>query len=64
MLPFLDTKVYHSLSRSVFRFVGNPSNLGGNAHTVDEHTAIDGHLGIVRWIWSIVLNADEYDGEQ
>lgn len=54
----------HNLSKSIFRFKGEPGHGGGNAHTVDERASIDGHLGIQRWIATIVQNADAFRGEE
>jgi hypothetical protein len=54
----------HALSRSIFRFKGEPGHGGGNAHTVDERASIDGHLGIISWIATIVQNADAFTGEE
>ncbi|KAH8918661.1 carboxypeptidase s precursor [Atractiella rhizophila] len=60
-----DTKVYWNLSRSIFRFTGSaPTTIPMNAHTVDESASIPSHLSIVKWIHSIVQNADLYDGEE
>ncbi|CDZ98291.1 carboxypeptidase s [Phaffia rhodozyma] len=58
-----DTKVYHSLSNAIYRFKGDGPG-GGNAHTVDEKAPIEGHLGIIRWIHTIIQNADAYNGPQ
>ena len=62
-----DTKVMHGLSKHIYRYMGNPvsTEVGlGNAHTVNEKTSIDAHLKIVEWIFTLVQNADAYDGEQ
>ncbi|KAI5476036.1 Gly-Xaa carboxypeptidase [Pseudohyphozyma bogoriensis] len=42
-----DTKVYHALSKNIYRFSGSGYGASSNAHTVDEKTSIDAHLDTI-----------------
>jgi Gly-Xaa carboxypeptidase len=62
-----DTRYYWDLTKHIFRFgPGYDPNVEpgmGNIHTVDEHTSMVNHIGMVRWFFTFVRNLDEADLE-
>lgn len=59
-----DCKMYYTLTKHVYRFMGaNMANMA-NIHTVDEKFKADEHHRVVDWIHALIQNADAYDGEQ
>lgn len=46
-----DTWRYQGLTDHIYRFTNSLPDSGANAHTVDEHTNLDGHLATVIWYY-------------
>lgn len=48
-----DTKHYLGLTRNVYRYTPAIQGLG-NAHTVNEHVSVDGHIAVVMWYYELL----------
>ncbi|KAJ7065018.1 hypothetical protein C8F01DRAFT_1129159 [Mycena amicta] len=55
-----DTRAFQNLSRAIYRFEPLRGKDKFDIHTVDERIHIDGHLNTIRWIYSLIQNADGY----
>lgn len=50
-----DTWRYQGLTDHIYRFTNSLPNSGANAHTIDEHISLDGHLATVIWYYETLL---------
>ncbi|CAK5284923.1 unnamed protein product [Mycena citricolor] len=55
-----DTRSYVNLTRAIYRFQAVDGSQRYNIHTVDERVHVDGHMNAIRFIHSLIQNADQW----
>jgi len=64
MIGGTDTMFYSNLTKNVYRYVAAGTDACSGIHGVNERGKISAHFDIMKFLYGIVQNMDEYDGPE